>query len=553
MKLIQETISEVCKSLFQTDVKVELTRPEEQFGDYATNVALQLAGKLGQKPRDIAEKLAAELKQRLKDTVSEVSVAGPGFINLRLSDKTLRHAMGQRSAQLLKNQEILVEYGDPNPFKEMHIGHLYTAIVGDAICNLLEVSGAAVRRVSYHGDVGMHVAKAIWALLKELKAHGKEGMADFATIFKASLGVYYAQGAKAFEEDAQAAEEIKAINVHIYQKDDETIERLHQWGTERSFGYFDQIFNELGIHYEEKGRYLESAATELGTQYVKDSIGKVFEESDGAIIFRGEKVGLHTRVFINSRGLPTYEAKDLGLAELKHRDYPSATKSIIITAHEQAEYFKVMLAALREIDAALANKTMHLSHGFLTLTTGKMSSRTGDVYSAVSLMTDVKQAAKNAYPESDIQDQVYKAALKYAFLKNRIGGDIVFDIQESIGLEGNSGPYIQYAHARARSILAKAKSLLPGAPDSQFESDERSLARKISEYPEIVQQAVNDLMPHHIAIYLYELAQIFNRFYERSRVIGDPRETVRLGLVTAYADTLKDGLTLLGIAAPDKM
>jgi arginyl-tRNA synthetase len=141
--------------------------------------------------------------------------------------------------------------------------------------------------------------------------------------------------------------------------------------------------------------------------------------------------------------------------------------------------------------------------------------------------------------------------VKYAFLKNRTGGDIVYDPAESVSLEGNSGPYLQYAHARARSILAKAE--VQDKPTDGFEPDERSLLRKLGEYSEVVEQATSELMPHHICTYLYELAQKFNSFYEKNRVIGDPREDVRLQLVQAYADILKSGLGLLGIAAPDKM
>jgi arginyl-tRNA synthetase len=149
------------------------------------------------------------------------------------------------------------------------------------------------------------------------------------------------------------------------------------------------------------------------------------------------------------------------------------------------------------------------------------------------------------------------AAVKYALLKQRLGGDIIYDPEESVSLQGNSGPYLQYAHARARSILAKrqASSTKPQTNDqmTDFQSEERSLARKLSEYPEVVEKSVAELMPHHICTYLYELAQTFNRFYEKNRVIGDAREGVRLQLVTAYADTLKNGLTVLGIPAPDRM
>jgi arginyl-tRNA synthetase len=550
---LEKQVAAACKKLFNAGVAVELTRPEEQFGDYATNVALQLAKQLGKNPRQVAEALAAELRENLKEQISEVTVAGPGFINLKLNDQALLKATSeQKPSQTYQGQEIIVEFGDPNPFKAMHLGHLYTAIVGDAIARLLETSGADVKRVSYHGDVGMHVAKTIWAIQRKLNTAADVQLADFFAT-DTTVGHYYAEGAKAFDEDKIAAEEIQQINTHIYAQDDEQITKIHTTGCQLSFQYFDEVFKQLGISFVKQ--YLESQSTEAGLATVKANIGKVFEESDGAVIYKGERAGLHTRVFINSRGLPTYETKDLGLAELKNQDFPKATGSIIITAHEQSEYFKVILAALREIDPALADKTSHIAHGFISLTTGKMSSRSGDVYAATNLLTAVHDSVKQQYPDAgdDVQTATYLAAIKYAFLKNRIGGDIIYDPAESVSLEGNSGPYLQYAHARARSILAKAEKTGELPTDTNLEADERSLARKISEYTEVVDKAVGELMPHHICTYLYELAQTFNRFYEHNRVIDDARQQLRLALVKQYVETLKTGLDLLDIAAPDKM
>ena len=178
-----------------------------------------------------------------------------------------------------------------------------------------------------------------------------------------------------------------------------------------------------------------------------------------------------------------------------------------------------------------------------------MSSRTGNALLAQDVLTATAEANKLATGNHD--NDVVIGAIKYAFLKNRIGGDIIYDPAESVSLDGNSGPYLQYAHARARSILHKKDS--DGVLSESLEEGERSLVLKISEYSEVVDRAINDLMPHHICTYLYELAQTFNRFYENNRVLGDPRESARLALVKIYADTLKQGLELLDINAPDAM
>jgi len=539
---LKTAIAAACKDLFGVDVQPALERTAEQFGDYATNAALQLAGQLNKNPRDIAVQLAASLQKN--DSIAKAEAAGPGFINLALTDEALLKLAANPPAQSLDGQEILVEFGDPNPFKQMHIGHLYSYIVGDAIASLLEAAGAKVKRLSYHGDVGRQVAMAIYGL-QEMLAQNREDGED-------SLSAAYVYGNQKYEEDPVAKAEIDKINQHIYAQDDSEINELHKKGVQLSFEAFDKILNLLSIHTDK--RYLESQTTPIGMRLVEENLGKVFSKSQGAIIYEGEKAGLHTRVFITSNGLPTYETKDLGLVVLKEKDYPEAVRSIVITANEQNEYFKVMLAALGKIKPDLAQKTTHLSHGFLSLTSGKMNSREGNVYKAMDLLLQVKDAVHAQYPDSPAKKPVTFAAVKYAFLKHRLGSDIVVDIKESVGLEGNSGPYLQYAYARARSILAK--STLQGQilqDGSTLQESERSLVRKIGEYPEVVAKATAELMPHHIGSYLYELAQNFNRFYESSRIIGDPREAMRLGLVKNYSQVLKNGLNLLGIEAPEKM
>jgi arginyl-tRNA synthetase len=541
MDELKTSLKKASQDLFGVDIEPELSRPDEKFGDYATNAALQLGKKLGKNPREVAEALAGEIQKT--DLVAKVNIAGPGFINFTLSNEALAKAafLATDLPKSLAGQEILVEFGDPNPFKEMHIGHLYSYIVGDAIASLLQSSGADVKRLSYHGDVGLHVAKAIWAMQK----------AGVNIDDPENIGAYYAEGAEAYEQDEQAKKAIEDINEHIYAKDDPRINELHQKGCQLSFEHFDKILDLLSISNDK--RYLESETLAAGQRMVEKNTGSVFKKSQGAIVFEGEKAGLHTRVFITSQGLPTYETKDLGLTELKNKDYPQASRSIIITANEQSEYFKVMLAALAEVDAALAKKTTHLSHGFLSLTSGKMSSRSGNVYAAMELLLEVKAAVHEQYPESQVRKEVTFAAVKYAFLKHRLGSDIVVDIKESIGLEGNSGPYLQYAHARACGILQKSTVNSQQSTVTGLESVERSLARKVSEYPEVVAKATEELMPHHICTYLYELAQTFNSFYENNRVIGNDREAARLKLVEAYAGVLKHGLTLLNIAAPEQV
>ena len=212
----------------------------------------------------------------------------------------------------------------------------------------------------------------------------------------------------------------------------------------------------------------------------------------------------------------------------------------------------VVLKSIEQFAPELSNATTHLTHGLVKLQGGeKMSSRKGNILRAVDVLDAAVEANKEMTGE-DNEDTVL-GAVKYAFLKNRMGGDTIYDPKESVSLEGNSGPYLQYAHARARSILRKTGMIGYKLSDQELEAGERSLLRKLSEYPEVLAKATQELMPHLVCTYIYELSQSFNSFYEHNRVIDDPRQEIRLGLVTTYAETLKDGLTLLGIASPDKM
>src|SRR5206468_2235755 len=250
---------------------------------------------------------------------------------------------------------------------------------------------------------------------------------------------------------------------------------------------------------------------------------------------------------------PTYEAKDVGLSMKKWEDY-HFDRSVIITGNDIIEYMKVVIKSIEQFKPELAERTVHLTHGIVKLAGGvKMSSRLGNFLRAVDVLDAAAAANQAAYENSD--EQTVLGAVKYAFLKQRMGGDIIYDPEESVSLEGNSGPYLQYAHARARSILRKTETTGIGNRSAVTEllAGERSLVRKLTEYPEVVDKAVAELMPHYISTYLYELAQAFNRFYEGNRVIGDEREAIRVGLIEVYAKTLQAGLSILGIAAPEKM
>ncbi len=558
MKPITEAIAVVIKDIYGADLAYDLSvsRPDPTHGDFATNVALQLAKTLARSPQDIAEQIASALGNNT--LFSKVSVAGPGFINMRLSDKALRDGLIVSPKNIYEGQSVVVEYSDPNPFKVLHAGHLYTTFVGDAVARIIESAGATVHSVNFGGDVGLHVGRTMWAVLQELGGEYPEKLNEVATKDQLDwLSALYVKGSSAYENDEQAKAAIIELNKKVYrihaENDHESTFAQIYWKC-RTWSYdgFDRLYETLQVMPFEK-YYPESMTTNAGVAKVqKGLVSGVFEQSDGAVVFRGEEHGLHTRVFVNSSGLPTYETKDLGLSVHKWDDY-HFDRSIIITGNDITEYMKVVLKALSNFLPEAAERTTHFTHGQIKLAGGfKMSSRKGNILRADDVLVAASNAQEAVTNSSD--HDVMLAAVKYAFLKQRIGSDIVYDPKESVAVEGNSGPYLQYAHARACSILHKAAK--PGlAPmfDSKLNPSERQFVLKMGEYAEVVERAAMDLMPHYLCTYLYELAQEFNRFYEKNRILGEDQEVARLTLVRHYIDILGGGLTMLGITAPQKM
>lgn len=544
---LEQAIADVCKELFKSDVSIELTRPDEQFGDYATNVALQLAKQLGKNPAEVAEVIKNSLQH---SAVASVELAGPGFINIRLTDEAVISLMEAKNITPMAGTVVVCETNNPNPFKAMHIGHAFNAILAESVANLVELSGAKTHRVSYHGDVGLHVGKSMYSLLKFVDGDAERLETIAPNERNTFMSRMYSEGSQAYKEDSDAKMAIDELAKQSFTLDNPLYKKVYGICKTWSFEQIDELVARLGNKPVEK-RYLESEADSLGVETVKKHIGKVFVESDGAIIFPGSKYGSFDNVFVSSVGRGLYGARDLGLMQLKHRDF-STNKSYIVTAEEQRDYFKGVIKAAELCLPELSGVTINISTGTVKLSTGKMSSRSGDVLEVAWLFEQITSAIENR--GGSVDEAIVMGALRYQFLKVRIGSDVVFDIEEAVSIQGNSGPYLQYAHARACSILSKAKPINSKQLTAQgFEPGERSLARKIGEYSEVLDRAILDLMPHHICTYLYELAQVFNSFYEHNRVIGDERQNLRLGLVQDYATTLKNGLALLNIPAPERM
>lgn len=569
--LIKKAITKLQKEEVFPDFdipEIEIEHPENKtHGDYATNIAMRITKDVGKNPMETARLLCPRLKPRGSKIFEKIEVAKPGFINFFISGEYLQEQLSKilkdknryGSSSIGKGRRAMVEYAHPNTHKLFHIGHLRNITNGEAMVRILEAVGFKVVRANYQGDVGLHIAKCLWAMqeirgldsrIKKLKTVNEK--VDF-------LGQCYAAGNKAYEEDKKAKELILKINKQIYDKDPE-IKELWRKTRKWSLDYFENIYKRVYTHFDRY--YFEEEVAQAGKEIVLQALEKgIFKKSKGAIIFPGSKYGLHDRVFVTSEENPTYEAKDMELGRLQFKEY---NPDLIIhnVGPEQKEYFQVIFEALAQLFPYTKGREHHLISGWVNLKEGKMSSRKGTVIAGNWLLDEVKSRIKKNFTE--IPDKsaeiIAIGAVKYSFLKVSPSTDVLFDIDESISLGGNSGPYLQYAYVRARNVLKKSKikeQELRGLKGAELkEEKEITLLKLLSQFPEIIKQTATNYNPNLICNFLFELAQNFNAFYESLPVLKAENEELkkaRLALVAGLCQVLKSGLNLLGIKTLEKM
>lgn len=568
--IIKQQINSTLKNLGIEAGSILLEHPADlKNGDYSTNIALACAKKVGKNPRELAEQIVAEIySTQGQKEITKVEVAGAGFINFYLSREfftnSVKEILNNKESwgqnKLLTGKKIMVEYTDPNPFKPFHIGHLMTNAIGESIARIVEFSGAQTIRANYQGDVGMHVAKAIYGMYKAGPPRDESAPASEIALY---IGECYAKGSDAYDNDPEAKKEIEAFNKKVYDRNDEQVNQVYDWGRKATLEAFEEIYKILGtkfVHY-----FFESVMAPIGEKIVRANIPNVFTESEGAIVFKAEEHDpkLHTRVFITSLGIPLYETKEIGLTMTKFEKEPDMDLSIVVTAIEQGEYMKVVQKAISLMHPELEKKMKHITHGMMRLTTGKMSSRKGNIITGESLLRDsidtvyekMKEREMSDVEKKEVAEIVGVSALKYSILRSSLGSDIIYDFEKSISFEGDSGPYLQYTAVRANAILKKAKEQGIEINNTNAPEEITVLEKLLYQFPEVVAHAYEELEPHHIATYLTELASAFNSFYGNTLVVNkdDQHSGYRVALVEAFKNTMKNGLYLLGIQTPEKM
>lgn len=585
--VLQKVLIEELKihEILLREIEVNPTQ-DDKFGDYTSNIALKLSKQLGKNPREIASTICQNFNYKY---VEKCEVAGPGFVNFYLNTNFFKESLENVLHQNekfgtwnLSNKKVMVEFGQPNTHKAFHVGHLKSAITGLAVAKLIENLGFRVIKANYFGDVGMHVAKCLWGYLEKTKDENFKNIillqADPHDRMKL-LDQCYSYGAQRFGEDKKVEQEIRAINVKIYSKEDPKINELYELTRTWSIEHQTDAFKKLGIVYDRQ--YPESEVYVSATELVTKNIGNIFIEDEGAIIFPGEKYNLNRWVFITQEGNPTYSAKDLGLAYKKFEEYPDLSLALYLTSVEQNAYFDAVFKALGLIEPAFEERLTHLGFGWLLRNNKKTSSRMGDSIKGVDIIEEAKtyslekiRATKDYSPvqANKIAEKVGVAGLKFLILSRELNTDINYDPEAFTNPEGFSGPYVLYGYVRAKSILREAsnkfgqnkdltKSLnsLDRSFDFMYPENinriEITLLKQISKYPQVSLEAGRTVSPHLISYYLFELTQLFNQFYKENKVLveDDITRNFRLHLVQATAIILKNGLNLLGIETIEHM
>jgi arginyl-tRNA synthetase len=598
LKVTEQEINKALNSLSIKSAPFQVFFVEHaSYGHVTSNVAMILAKDKKENPKILAENILAKLD---KNIFKDISVAGAGFINFTFTNQYLANYISNNSIksikenltninQDIKNKKVLIEYTDANPFKIFHIGHLMANIIGESIAGMYEAVGAKVKRINYQGDVGRHIAINIYAILKNINEFENIKTENDLKKKVTWLGQKYASGFAEFDNSTEGDDTYKAvteINNKIYERSDNKINEIYDAGREWSLEYFEELYKMLGTRFD---KYIfESECAPIGIKIVKANMGqnKVFEIGEGgAIIYDGEKVNLHKRVFVNKNGLPTYEAKDLGNMQKKMDYYPDTVESIVITANEQNDYFKVLYSAIQEISKNVNKdnkkeeekkdyelninniKLKHYGHGMMRFADGKMSSRKGNIISGQELIDHVKENVASKFTDSRIEDVEEKlktiesvaiGAIKYTVLRQAIGRDVVFDMSKAISVDGDSGPYIQYTYARLmsainqsnQSVIEKNTEYVKGNNDFEVGENNIDLVLTIAKYEDIITEALSELAAHKIMTYLIDLCHEANSWYTHNKIANDINNQ---NTAKSVIEILSHALSIIKIHTPNKM
>lgn len=601
-KALCSSVIKAVKELYGQDVPekmVQLQKTKREFEGHLTLVVFPFLKISHKKPEETAEDLGRWLKEN-ESCVASYNVV-KGFLNLVISngawigllnDINADPTYGERKATE-KSPLVMIEYSSPNTNKPLHLGHVRNNLLGWSLAKIMEANGNRVVKTNIVNDRGIHICKSMLAWLKwgngeTPETSGKKGdhlIGDYYVAFDkhyreevaALKAQYTAEGMGEEEAEKKAKDEAPLIKeahemLVKWEQGDKEVRALWQKMNSWVYAGFDETYKALGVSFDKI--YYESDTYLEGKAKVEEGLAKglFFRKDDNSVWADLTNDGLDQKLLLRSDGTSVYMTQDIGTAEMRFRDFP-IDKMIYVVGNEQNYHFQVLSILLDRLGFKWGKELVHFSYGMVELPNGKMKSREGTVVDADDLIAEMIEDARKTSDElgkfkdmteeerNEIARIVGLGALKYFILKVDARKNMLFNPEESIDFNGNTGPFIQYTHARIRSILRKAEAegiKLPENLDADMplNQKETELIQKMNEYGGVVEQAGKDYSPSGIANYCYELTKEFNQFYHDYSILGadnDKEKTVRLVLAANVAKTIKNGMDLLGIEVPERM
>jgi arginyl-tRNA synthetase len=580
--LLKLNIKKAVQSIYEIEIDdIPLEHPDNaDFGDYSTSISLSLAGRLKRIPLEVAEELVFEIKSHnmsfesennYHPIISSIEAVSPGFINFKLSESWLKDQM----LEILKKGDsygsnkkgegkiVLIEFSQPNPNKPMHIGHSRNNFLGSSLSNIFEFNGFNVVRLNYMNDWGTHICKSM--LMYKNFGQGKNPNKKPDHF----VGDFYRMYEREHKKNPEKLDKELADMFNMLEDGDK--ETLDLWKKITGWVYdgWKVTYDNENVHFDE-WEY-QSNFKKSGKEIVERAVEKGIAEKDssGAIIARFEKFGLPDKVLLRSDGTSIYITQDTQLAVENYEKY-RFEKRIYVVDKRQSDYFKQLFKLLELLGFKWFKKLFHLSYGWVSMPGGAMSSREGNVVDADSVFEKMisleKEEIENSLKDIDnlesTSNKVALGAYRYGMLKVDPKQDIVFDFDNLTRFEGNTGPYLMYTYARAMSLLEKAGIELNKSnysfeffENTPLEDREKILLREFYKFTDVVMSSGDNLTPHTIANFLYDLAQKFNAFYAEVPVLNADEHVkdFRIVLVYCYSILIKNGLKLLGIEVVEKM
>jgi arginyl-tRNA synthetase len=534
--------------------------PQPSFGDLSFP-CFGLAKIQKKNPQHIAVEIAQKITVPKDSLVKSIEATG-GYVNFffsweKIAGTLLKEIIAKKGEYsfAVKKKKVMIEFSQPNTNKPMHIGHARNTMIGDSLSRILEFVGHKVVRANYLGDIGLHVAKSMVGYMKWGSNKQPDKKSDHF------VGDFYVRFSNESKSNPALEEEARELLRKWESGDKATIvlwKKMKEWCLKG----FKETYKKLDVDFDVW--FYESQFEKSGKEIVSKLLEKgiAFKTPEGAVVADLEKYGLPSYIILRSDGTSLYGTKDFQLGIEKFEKY-KIDESIYVVGNEQKTYLSQTFKVLELFGYEKAKQCYHLAYGLVMLPEGKMSSREGKVVLLDGLLEELEQLAKGvvskANPNMDevakkkIAEQVAVASLKHALLKVSPEKNIIFDKNEVVQFEGDTGPYIQYAHTRCCSILEKAGKWKPSFNQEKVTEEEKELVKKLIQFPAAVEEAAKDLRPHYMCNYAYELATVFNTFYHACPVLRAEEKEFRLALVKAAKITIGKSLELLGIVPLEKM